>query len=42
MPDYLVSIRTNSMHVITVLETFEILGLLEVRTIMNEETGEVE
>lgn len=42
MADYLVSIRVTSKPVAALLEALEELGLFEINTIMNEETGEVE
>lgn len=42
MTDYLISIGTSNEDVLKLLATLETEGLLEVRTFMNEETGEVD
>jgi hypothetical protein len=42
MTNYLVSIGTSSDDVLRLLATLETLGLLDVRTVMDEETGDVE
>jgi hypothetical protein len=42
MTAYLVSIRVTSKPVMGLLDALEDLGLLEINTVMDEETGEVE
>ena len=42
MTNYIISLETASENIIQLLETFQGLDLLTIRTIMDEESGEID